>query len=157
MNERIIKLNLTLYGREIAILAVYGPTDDSSAAEKDYFMNTLQDEITKIKQNYEIIIAGDLNGRVGKRENDKTVGRFGEQISNDNGERLIDLCELNDLKITNGFFEHKNIRKYTWTQETRKLRSIIDYVKNRTTKIKNVRVHRGAECGTCLLYTSRCV
>ena len=32
----------------------------------------------------------DSNGRVGKRKNDKTVGRFGEQILNDNGERLVD-------------------------------------------------------------------
>lgn len=48
VNKRIITLNLTLYGRNIIILAVYGPNDDSSASEKDYFINKLQDEITKM-------------------------------------------------------------------------------------------------------------
>lgn len=48
---------------------------------------------------------------------------------------------LNQLNITNGFFEHTNINTYIWTQETRKL-SMIDYVIiiNKTTiTIKEVR------------------
>ncbi|MGP1914565.1 MAG: hypothetical protein ACTS42_02030 [Candidatus Hodgkinia cicadicola] len=80
MTERVMKLNLMLYCRHIIILAVYRLTDGSSVAGKDYLVNKLQDEISKIKQKHEVIIAGDFNGRVGKKENDKTVGRFGEYI-----------------------------------------------------------------------------
>lgn len=38
-----------------------------------------------ILQKYKLVIAGDLNERVGKRENVKPVGMFGEHILNDNG------------------------------------------------------------------------
>lgn len=31
-------------------------------------------------------------------------------------------------KITNGFYRHKEVHKYTWIQQTRKLKSIIDYI-----------------------------
>lgn len=114
--NKIIKLNPTLYGMDVAISAVYDSTD----AEKDYFIDKLQEEITNIKQKYEIILADNLNRRVGTRENNKTLGRFGEQMLNVNRETLINLSKLNDVNITNGFFEHNNVYKYTWNSETRK-------------------------------------
>ncbi|RZF33051.1 hypothetical protein LSTR_LSTR007967 [Laodelphax striatellus] len=46
---------------------------------------------------------------------------------------------------------HKEIHKFTWTQETRNLRSIIDYIimKQRSSiRVKDVRVKRGPECGS---------
>ncbi|XP_072402128.1 uncharacterized protein [Diabrotica undecimpunctata] len=140
-----------MYGREIIILATYGPTEDSPANEKERFIEQLQEEMDKRKPKQEIIIVGDLNGRVGRKDNDRTVGPLGEDTINDNGERLVELCEVNDLKIMNGFYKHKNIHKYTWTQETRKLRSIIDYIimnHKSSIKVKDTRVKRGAECGT---------
>lgn len=51
----------------------------------------------------------------------------------------------------NGFFEHKDIHKYTWHQETKQLKSIIDYIvikQNTKFKVDDVRVYRGAECGS---------
>jgi len=151
INERIIKLVVEMYGREFVVLGVYGPTEDSPTNEKDIFMETLQEQIETVKANQELIIAGDLNGRTGKRMNDSTVGPYGEDLTNENGERLIELCEFNNLRITNGFYRHKDIHKYTWTQEKRKLKSIIDYIitnNNSKMSIKDVRVKRGAECGT---------
>lgn len=41
-------------------------------------------------------------------ENVKTVGVFKEDVINVIGERLIKLCELNDLKITNGSIDTMN-------------------------------------------------
>jgi hypothetical protein len=49
------------------------------------------------------------------------------------------------------FFQHKGIYKFTWTQNTRNLKSIIDYVIVKQVfrvKTTNVRVHRGPCCGT---------
>lgn len=56
------------------------------------------------------------------------IDAFGEDCRNDNGERLIDICEEIVLKISNPWFQHKNIHSYTWTQNKRNLRSIIDYI-----------------------------
>jgi len=72
-------------------------------------------------------------------------------VANDNGSRLIENCEQYGLRIKNGFFQHRNVHRYTWTQIARQLASIIDYViiKQHTHfKPQDVRVYRGAECGS---------
>ncbi|RZF32288.1 hypothetical protein LSTR_LSTR001752 [Laodelphax striatellus] len=150
-NERIIEVELEIYGREIVIIGVYGPTDDSQMQDKDEFFECLNATVEKINRRKEIILTGDLNGRTGRRANDTVIGSFGEDCLNDNGERIIELCELQNLRVLNGFYRHKDIHKFTWTQETRRLRSIIDYVvmKQKTSiRVKDVRVKRGPECGS---------
>ncbi|XP_060536578.1 uncharacterized protein LOC132708327 [Cylas formicarius] len=94
---------------------------------------------------------GDFNGSTGKQQNSPIVGPYVEETINDNDERLIHLCETQNLKIKNGFFKHKNIHCYTWTQSTRNLKSIIDYVISRqktNLQINDVRVLRGSTCGS---------
>lgn len=69
------------------------------------------------------------------------------QVANESGERLIELCELNGLKITNEFSRHKDIHRDSWIQGTRDLCSIIDFIiirKNSAMKIKYVRVWIGS-------------
>ena len=46
------------------------------------------------------------------------VGPFGEEIINDNGDKLKDICEKKSLKILNGYFKHNRIHRYTWHQDT---------------------------------------
>lgn len=127
INERIATVNMNVLGRKITVIGAYAPTNDDTQTSKDQFFDRLQDEIYKMGNDREIILLGDLNARTGNTTNSKIVGKYGEEVVNDNGERLINLCEANSLKITNGFFKHKNIHKYTWHQDTRQQRSIIDY------------------------------
>ena len=151
INERIIKVEMTLFAREVVIIGVYAPTNDTRDQEKDTFWTILRETIEKIPRRKELIIMGDMNGRVGIRESCTIVGKYGETEYNDNGERLIEICEQFDLKITNTFFKHKDIHKYTWQQNTRELRSIIDYIIIRQTssfKATDVRSYRGAQCGS---------
>jgi hypothetical protein len=98
-----------------------------------------------------LVLIGNFNTRTGRSSNSPIIGRFGEEESNDNGARLIDLCKQSNLKIANGFFQHKEIYKFTWTKKTRNLKSMIDYVivrQDSQVKTTNVRVHRGPCCGT---------
>lgn len=77
--------------------------------------------------------------------------QFGEEKINKNGERLISFCDHMNLKILNSFYQHKDIHKFTWIQPTRRLLSIIDYCickQNSGIKTTDVRVFRGAECGS---------
>ncbi|XP_072382179.1 uncharacterized protein [Diabrotica undecimpunctata] len=108
----------------------------------------INDEITKIGSTKEVIIAGDLNSRVGQKVNNKVVGPHGEITQSNHGERFIQIFENHQLKITNGFFKHKEIHKYTWIQVTRNLKSIIDYVitKQNTLHVMDTRVYRGVSC-----------
>lgn len=151
INERIMTLRLRVRGHKVVIVGVYAPNDDANVGVKETFYETLTSVIEGIPQDCEVVLAGDFNGRVGKDQNSEIVGPHGEDIINDNGERLRDLVGQFDLKITNGFFKHKEIHKYTWHQDTRGLKSIIDYFIVKQTaklKIQDVRVKRGAECGS---------
>ena len=70
----------------------------------------------------EIILWGDFKGHTGTKVNNQVVGPYGETRLNYHGERLIALCESYNLRITNGYFEHKMIYKYKWEQHRRKLK-----------------------------------
>jgi len=92
-----------------------------------------------------------LTAEEGKKINNLVVGPFGEKAINDSGDKLIDICEQNSLKILNGYFQHKRIHQYTWHQDTQELRSIIDYIIARQTsglKFQDVRVFRGMTVGS---------
>ena len=94
---------------------------------------------------------GDFNGQTGTKVNNQVVGPCGETRINDFWECFIDLCESHNLRITNGYFRHKLMHKYTWEQHTRKLKPIIDYiiVKQKSEfEIHDVRVQRGINCGS---------
>ena len=151
MNNNIITVNKNHLGIKITELCVYAPSDDKVDLEKDQFYEKLNETLINIAITREIILLGDFNGHTGTKVNNQVVAPYGETIINDNGECLIDLCASHNLRITNGYFKHKMIHKYTWEQQTRKLKSITDYiiVKQKSKfQIHDVRVQRGINCGS---------
>ena len=79
------------------------------------------------------------------------MGPFGEEVINDNGDKLIEICEQNSLKILNGYFKHKRIYQYTWHHDTQELRYIIDHItarQNSGLKFQDVTVFRGMTVGS---------
>ena len=154
INERILKITIKLREHNILILGIYAPSDNATVTIKEEFEEIVENSIEQVPDTHEIIMIGDFNARVGKEKNSRVVGQHGEETINDNGERLIHICEQYDLKINNTFFIHKDIHKFTWYQHTRNLKSIIDYVITKQTS--NIIV-KGVRVKSCLLYTSRCV
>nr|CAI5845205.1 unnamed protein product [Callosobruchus analis] len=97
-----------------------------------------------------VLEGGDFNGRVGRnfQTAQGSIGGEGEEVKNNNGERLIHFCIENRYAITNTFFKHKDIHRYTREVKSRNERSIIDYVivpKQQRSAVKDVRVKRGSE------------
>ena len=80
----------------------------------------------KIPKKENIILAGDFNGRIGNQPIPVCIGTYGEKVTNHNGAALTDFCPFNKLKITNSFYRHKDINKFTW--EARGTKSVIDYI-----------------------------
>lgn len=67
-----------------------------------------------------------VNGRTGPPDKNNIVSRYEEEIIDDNYcKKIINLCDQNSLKKTNGFFLHQNIYKFNWTRTTDELKSII--------------------------------
>jgi nitroimidazol reductase NimA-like FMN-containing flavoprotein (pyridoxamine 5'-phosphate oxidase superfamily) len=70
------------------------------------------------------------------------IGPFGEEVRNPEGERLIDMCVRNNLKVMNGFFKHRESHMYTryrWNQNSGRFdqRSVIDYFISSDKRIVN--------------------
>ena len=121
INERLIEVNVELKDKNIKVITAYGPNEDASKEEKEDFLNQLQLAVENVKPNQEVMILGDLNARVGNKgdANFNVIGKEGEIAETENGEKLIEFCIRNKLKIANTFFKHKDIHKWTRVAETR--------------------------------------
>lgn len=113
VSERIITMTISAYGYKTTVIGVYGPNDDSDQETKDKFWRDLENTLDETKRHQEVVIIGDLNARVGSRQNDAVVGRFGEVVVNNSGQRLIELCNQYNLRILNTFL---TIKPYTVTR-----------------------------------------
>jgi hypothetical protein len=78
--------------------------------EKDQYYEKMNKTLVNIGTTREIILLGDFNGHMGTKVNNQVAGPYGETRINDNGERLIDLCESRNLRITNGYFNPLPVR-----------------------------------------------
>ncbi|XP_045463868.1 craniofacial development protein 2-like [Harmonia axyridis] len=114
LSENIIRININIHQRPVTILGIYAISDDEPISVKEEFFEQVHEEIGKIGKTRELVVMGDFNSRIGRKINDSVVGPFGELNVNDNGERLIEICKNNQLKITNGFYKHKDIHTFTW-------------------------------------------
>lgn len=148
-SERILTVELSLDQEIVTIIVIYGPNEDEKAEVKDKFWEQLN-EITENCKG-KIIVAGDMNGRVGRKETyTGVIGKHGEETKNNNGTRLIEYCLSNNLIVTNTFYQHKDIHKFTRRGPNNEL-SIIDYIlveKDNKKEIKDVRARRGPELYT---------
>jgi len=117
-------------------------------------MKPLQDNIDKISKKDYIVVAGDYNARVGNIPIDGILGTNGEITTNSNRHKLKEFASVNELKIKNTFFRHKEIHKIT--RSARGYRSIIDYIltnKKLSPLVNDTKVFRGYDVTTdhCLL------
>lgn len=152
VNERILIIKIDDTVKITAtIMILYGMSEDETKANKDEFWDKVQIEYEKLKEP--IYIVGDLNARVGNKNKglEEIMGKHGEPSKNSNGNRLIDFCIVNELKILNTFFEHKDIHKYTREERSRNEKSLIDYFLSSGTQgkeVKDIKVKRGCEIGS---------
>ena len=100
-----------------------------------------------------LIIMDDLNAKVGSNNlgHARAMGQQGCGVKNNNGERLIDFCELNDLVVGGTLFPHKVIHKLTWFSPNHRDKNQIDHLLingKRCRSLKDVRVRRGDDVGS---------
>ena len=153
VSERIVVVKLKVAKECYTLVQVYAPTDDSRDEAKDRFYAEMQKVVSSVGTRETLIVMGDLNARVGKSTEgwSDVLGCYGEDTRNESGVRLLSFCSVNELVVTNTWYPHKDIHKYTWVCPGRQLKSLFDYfLVRRETKarVHDVKVVRGAEIGS---------
>ena len=100
------------------------------------------------------IVMGDMNARVGTDNTGKgeMMGRLGARPEmNENGEKLGDFCQANELVIGGTLFPHKACHKRTFMSPDSGTDNQIDHVafsKRWRSSLQDVRAMRGADVGS---------
>ena len=150
VNERIIRARFQAKQGKLTIIQCYAPTNEADdEAKKDFYL-ALQSEIEKVPKHDVTIVMGDLNAKVGNDNtgNERVMGKYGCGNINDNGERLVDLCGINNLVIGGTIFPHREIHKLTWISPNGRDKNQIDHIiinGKWKRSLQDVRVMRGAD------------
>ena len=105
----------------------YMPTTAANVSMMDACYETLKEDVLIFKENGKVMLLGDFNARLGTAsEIDEVIGMLGEETSNNNGEKLVSLTEV-DLVSCNG---RTFVTEPEWTRihPGLKQKSIIDYI-----------------------------
>ena len=121
VSNRICMATMKLNSNKINVLSVYAPTEERSRdnpKEAEEFYDEMEQIIQNISNRDFLVITGDFNARVGKQTEDfeDVIGKYakGEKMS-DNGRKLAEMCQRNNLILQNTVFKHKMAHRTTWT------------------------------------------
>ena len=92
INERIMVVKTKLGLEVYYFFVLYAPNENAKVEEKEKFFKEIQQEMDSVDNN-NIIVMGDLNGRVGKDNcgMERWLGKEGEEMKNDNGKEYKNL------------------------------------------------------------------
>ena len=150
VSSRIVWVRMKVAGERVVVVGVYGPGMERNENEREVFWESLNECLSGFRENERIIVMGDMNAKVGDREREGVIGKFGVPGVNENGERLVEVCAERRMIVGNTWFQKKLIQKYTREGEAGQERSLIDYVlvdERNKRSLEDVNVYRGAAGG----------
>ncbi|XP_055380706.1 uncharacterized protein LOC129611541 [Condylostylus longicornis] len=150
--NRTLLLQIHAKPLNINIIQTYAPTADKTDEDVESFYNEVE-ELMKMTKKHEInIIMGDFNAKIGKSQVEKIVGPFGLGTRNPRGDRLIQFCTEQELKIMNTWFCLPPRRLYTWKSpednDRNVIRNQIDFIlinQRYSTCVSKVSTYPGAD------------
>ena len=115
VSDRLIMARFNSKYVKMTLLTCYAPTEDADEEEKDVFYDQQQSAIDDTSSHDVLLVTGDLNARTGSVNTDRerVLGKEGFGMINNNGERLLEICQENNLFIGGSLFQHKDIHKIT--------------------------------------------
>ena len=80
------------------------PTSNTEEAEVEQFYEDLQDLLELTPPKNDLFIIGDQDAKVGSQETRGVTGKFGLEVQNEAGQKLIEFCQENALVIGNTLY-----------------------------------------------------
>lgn len=129
VSSRLVWVRIKVGIERWAVICGYAPTNDCKCEEREKFWEEVEECMGKFLSHERVILIGDMNGKVGDVCDGVITGKWGVPVVNENGECLKSVCAGKNLMVTNTFFKHKDIHKYTWVRDGRvTYKSLIDFV-----------------------------
>ena len=99
-------ISVCLQGKpfNITVIQVYAPTSNAEEAEVERFYEDLQDLLELTPKKDVLFIIGDWNAKVESQETPGVTAKFGLEMQNEAGQRLIEFCQENAMVIPNTLF-----------------------------------------------------
>ena len=104
-NDRMISVHFQGKPFNITVIQAYTPTSNAEEAEVERFYEDLQDLLELTPKKDVLFLIGDWNAKVGSQETPGVTGKFGLEIQNEAGQRLIKFCQENAQVIANNLFQ----------------------------------------------------
>ena len=116
----------------------------------DKFYEELDCAIKKLPTNEHLYLLGDFNARIGSDHAawSSCIGHFGVGILNDNGQRLLELCSLHDMCISNTFFATKPWHRVSWRHPKSRHWHLIITHRQSLNCVLLTRTYHSADCDT---------
>ena len=112
-NDIMISVHLQGKPFNITVIQVYAPTSNAEEIKVEWFYEDLQDLLELTPKKDVLFIIGYWNAKVGSQETPGVTGKFGLEMQNEAGQRLIEFCQENALVIANTLFPQHKRRLYT--------------------------------------------
>ena len=151
-SDRILVLKLLVGQTTTTVISVYAPQQGLDNDQKDSFYNELRETVAKMDVQELVIIAGDLNGHVGKDSDgyEGVHGGRGYGTRNREGKRILEFGSDMDMVVTNTMFKKRLSRLITYStgDEENKISTQIDYIligRKNMKLVKDVKVIAGEE------------
>ena len=111
-SDRIAKLSVKIDERiRMTLIQVYAPTTLADKVEIQKFFEDVSQVIKESgpARNHYLLVLGDFNSQIGvKNTGEKRwIGNYTYGKRNKNGNKLVQLCQENNLKIVNTIFKKK--------------------------------------------------
>lgn len=150
VSERLMLVRFKSQPRNLSVIQCYVPTEDASDEDKYAFYDQLSNILAEVPHTDLKLLMGDLNAIVGdnNRDLEHVIGKHGVGVMNKNGELLVELCGLNELKIGGTLFPHKRAHKVTWVSPDARTQNQIDHIcisAKWSNSLHDVREKRGAD------------
>ena len=138
-SDRLLILKILVGKKVLTIVSPYAPQQGLNEEAKDLFYASLTEHVSKIEEKDMLIIAGDLNGHVGKSTSgySNVHGGFGYGTRNPEGERILEFCLALDLVVCNTMFKKPDNKLITFSSGGNQTQ--IDYILVRPSDKKMVR------------------
>ena len=117
ISNRII--TTTFFGNpKLTVISIYAPTECAPPDDKNEFYNNLEDHLQQDKTHNINLVVGDFNTGVGSDSHlthPEVIARLCfNDSTNNNGERMVSMCEEHKLRPAQMKFPQSKCRQWTW-------------------------------------------